>query len=241
MSVSGLIQVPLSILVAMTPNLLAMAAAGSELSGVASWMTSLINTLGPAGVGVVILAETVFPPIPSEVVLPAAGYLAGVGQLGFWTTLVSATLGSVAGALVLYWLGATVGAERIVRGASRLPLMSSTDIDKAWSAFDRWHQPAVFWGRLVPGVRSLVSIPAGAQRMPLTRFVPLTALGSLIWNVLLMAAGWWLGDRYGATAIVSHWMNMAVLAGALCLAGWFVVRRMNPGTGTSGRQRRERT
>ena len=199
---------------------------GNELSGVADWMASLIDALGPVGVGLVILVETVFPPIPSEVVLPAAGYLAGLGQLGFWWTLVWATIGSLAGALLLYWAGAAIGADRIGAIAARLPLLSTQDIDRAWATFDRWRQPALFWGRLVPGVRSLVSIPAGAQRMPLPRFAALTVAGSAIWNLLLMGAGWWLGDRYGATAGVSRWINLGVLVGAVGFVAWFVVRKL---------------
>ncbi len=197
-----------------------------QLSGVAGWMTTLIDALGPIGVGVVIVIETVFPPIPSEVVLPAAGYLAGIGQLGWWSTLLWATIGSVVGAWTLYGVGALVGSDRIGRLAARLPLMSEHDIDRAWASFDRWRSPVVFWGRLIPGVRSLVSLPAGAQRMPLARFTLLTAIGSAIWNAALLAAGWWLGDRYGATAAVSHWANLAVLAGAVAFVAWFTARRI---------------
>ncbi|MGB5759023.1 MAG: DedA family protein [Acidimicrobiales bacterium] len=205
---------------------LAPVAATGELSGVAGWMASLIDTLGPVGVGLIVLLETVFPPIPSEVVLPAAGYLAGLGELSFWATLVSVTVGSVAGALVLYWAGATVGADRLAAITARIPLVSHHDVDRAWRAFERWQQPVVFWGRLVPGVRSLVSIPAGAQRMPLVRFVGLTAGGSLVWNATLMTAGWWLGDRYGATAAISRWLNLALLIAVTALVGWFTIRRV---------------
>jgi membrane protein DedA with SNARE-associated domain len=204
-----------------------------QLSGVAGWMTTLIDALGPIGVGIVILIETVFPPIPSEVVLPAAGYLAGIGQLSWWSTLLWATIGSVVGAWTLYGVGALVGADRIGRLAARLPLMSTRDVDRAWGAFDRWRGPVVFWGRLIPGVRSLVSLPAGAQRMPIARFTLLTAGGSAIWNAALLAAGWWLGDRYGATAAVSHWANVVVIVGAAFFVAWFTARRL--------RERRRRT
>ncbi len=203
-----------------------MAASGSNLEGVAGWMASLIGALGPAGVGLIILLETVFPPIPSEAVLPAAGYLAAAGDLGFAATLVWATVGSVAGALALYWAGAALGEVRLGRIAERLPLMSAGDVERAWAVFDRWSQPAVFWGRLVPGVRSLVSIPAGAQRMPLGRFLALTAAGSALWNAALMTAGWWLGDRYGATASVSHWINIGLAVGAIGFVAWFTLRRL---------------
>lgn len=207
-------------------RVLAEATPSDSITGVAGWMTGLIDALGSVGIGLIVVAETVFPPIPSEVVLPAAGYLAGLGQLGFWATVVCATIGSVLGALLLYAGGRWVGAVRLGYFAARLPLMSAADVERAWVVFERWQQPAVFFGRLVPGVRSLVSIPAGAKQMPLGRFVVLTTLGSAIWNFVLIGAGWWLGDRYGATSTVSHWMNVAVFSGAALLVVWFVVSKL---------------
>ena len=207
--------------------------AADQLSGVAAWVATLIDTLGPVGVGVVVLIETVFPPIPSEAVLPAAGYLAGIGQLSWWSTLLWTTVGSVVGAWTLYGVGAVVGVDRIGRFAGRLPLMSESDVDRAWETFARWRTPVVFWGRMVPGVRSLVSIPAGAERMPLGQFTALTALGSSIWNAALLSAGWWLGDRYGATAAVSRWANIAVIVGGIGFIAWFTVRRIRERDGRS--------
>lgn len=200
--------------------------ASTELSGVAGWMAALINALGPLGVGLVIVAETVFPPIPSEAVLPAAGYLAATGEVGFWSTLVVATAGSVVGALVLYGVGRLVGIDRTARAADRVPLMSSRDVERASNWFERWQQPAIFFGRLIPGVRSLVSLPAGAQHMPLAPFIALTAAGSAIWNLALMGAGYWLGDRYGSTAQVSDWINTAVYTAVALVLAWFIVSRI---------------
>lgn len=200
--------------------------AAMQLTGVAGWMASLIDSLGAVGVGAVILAETVVPPIPSEVVLPAAGYLSGTGALNFLATLTWATVGSVVGALVLYGLGALLGVARLGAIADRIPLMSGDDVKKATSAFARWQRLAVFFGRLVPGVRSLVSIPAGVEGMPLTPFIVLTAVGSLLWNGVLMAAGFWLGDTYGATATVSTWLNNLVYAVFALLLAWFVGSRL---------------
>ena len=213
-------------MLAILPALGDLKAAGDELGGVAGWMTALIDALGPVGVGVIIVLETVFPPIPSEAVLPAAGYLAGLGRLDLWATVAWATGGSVIGALLLYWAGAVIGVRRLGALAARLPLMSQHDVERAWEVFDRWRQPAVFWGRLVPGVRSLVSIPAGAQRMPLVRFVALTAAGSLAWNSILIGAGWWLGDRYGATSTVSHWTNVVLIGGLVVFVAWFATRKI---------------
>lgn len=189
-------------------------------------MISTIDAVGAPGVGAIIWLETVFPPIPSEAVLPAAGYLAGLGELNVVSAIVWATVGSVLGALLLYWVGARFGVDRLRRFGDRMPLVSANDIDRAMLAFDRWQRPAVFWGRLVPGVRSLVSIPAGVNAMPLVQFTALTAVGSLFWNSALIGAGWWLGDRFGATADVSRWLNIAVAAGAVGLVAWFAIGRV---------------
>ncbi|MEE8600269.1 DedA family protein [Euzebya tangerina] len=200
--------------------------AAQQLTGVAGWMTSLIDSLGAAGVGVVIFAETVVPPIPSEVVLPAAGYLSGTGSLNLVATLLWATVGSVLGALLLYGLGAWIGVGRLREAAEKMPLMSATDIDTATRVFGRWQRTAVFFGRLIPGVRSLVSIPAGVERMPLASFVVLTGLGSLLWNALLIGAGFWLGETYGATETVSTWLNTVVYVGLGGMVVWFVGSRI---------------
>lgn len=219
----------------MLTSLLAQTSASDSITGVAGWMTGLIDTLGPVGVGVITIAETVFPPIPSEVVLPGAGYLAGLGQIGFWSTLLFATIGSVVGALILYGAGRWVGAERLSRLAAKIPLMSERDVERAWAAFERWDQKAIFWGRLVPGVRSLVSIPAGAKQMGLGRFIGLTAAGSFVWNLALLSAGWFLGARFGATASVSRWMNLGVVAAAAGLVGWFLFAKLSHRTENADR------
>lgn len=196
--------------------------ASTELTGVAGWIADVMDRFGSVGVGTVILIENLFPPIPSEAVLPAAGYLAGVGRLGFVSVLVWSTIGSVLGALLLYGLGALVGANRIDRIVARLPLMSEAEVDRSWRTFDRWDRKAVFFGRLVPGVRSLISIPAGARRMALGPFVVLTAAGSFLWNLLLVSAGFWLGDRWGETAVVSHWANVGVLVVGVGAGAWWL-------------------
>ncbi|MGB5757362.1 MAG: DedA family protein [Acidimicrobiales bacterium] len=210
----------------MSPYLLAAEPAATSLTGIAGWITDIIDRFGSVGVGVVILIENLFPPIPSEAVLPAAGYLAGVGRLSFVAVLIWSTIGSVIGALLLYGLGALVGAERIAKIVTKLPLMSVDEVDRSWRTFARWNRKAVFLGRLVPGVRSVISIPAGAQRMALAPFIALTAAGSFVWNLILISAGYWLGDRWGQTAAVSHWANIGVLVVAVAALGWWLRTRL---------------
>jgi len=203
-----------------------MSASADGLTGLAGWVGSVIDALGPVGVGGLVLLETVVPPIPSEAVLPAAGYLARVGSLSFSATVLTTTVASVLGALSLYGVGRAVGSERTDQIAQRLPLVREEDLRRAWSAFDRWGWQSVLLGRLVPGVRSLVSLPAGARRMPLVRFTALTALGSLLWNVLLLGAGYLLGAAWGATATVSRYAEYAVVAVAVVAVLWWVRGRL---------------
>jgi membrane protein DedA with SNARE-associated domain len=166
------------------------------LSSVLDWVVALMRTIGAPGVGVATLLETVFPPVPSEVVLPLAGYTASQGHYGLAAAIAWATAGSVVGALLLYWAGAVWGVDRLYRLAERLPLLHREDVERSVAWFGRNGRSAVFVGRLVPGVRSLVSIPAGVDRMPLGRFTAYTAAGSLLWNTLLIGAGYELGAQW---------------------------------------------
>ncbi|MEO0494714.1 MAG: DedA family protein [Actinomycetota bacterium] len=201
------------------------AAAVDGLDGLAGWVADLIEALGPVGVGVLVFLESLFPPLPSEAVLPAAGYLSSVGDLGFWSTFTCATVGSVLGSCVLYFIGAAIGQERIRRVAGKIPLIDTSDIDAAWAGFHKWRGWAVMIGRLLPGVRAFISIPAGADGMPLWRFMVLTTIGSGGWNFALMGIGWIFGDQFGSTQTVSTWLNIGLLALAIIPTAIFVNKR----------------
>ena len=172
------------------------ATSGGEDLGLVGFILDTIDTLGELGVGLLVLLESVIPPIPSEVVLPAAGALIELGRLNGALTWVWALLGSVLGALVLYGAGRAFGEERTRRVLLAVPLVEVDDVDRADAWFARRGELAVFVGRLIPGVRSLISLPAGAAGMPLGRFVVLTAAGSAIWNSLLIGAGVLLGTQW---------------------------------------------
>lgn len=201
------------------------AATVDGLDGLAGWVADLIEALGPVGVGILVFLEALFPPLPSEAVLPAAGYLSSVGDLGFWSTFAWATGGSVLGSCILYAVGAAIGEDRIRRLTVKIPLVDESDIDVAWSSFHRWRGWAVMIGRLLPGVRAFISIPAGADGMPLWRFVVLTTIGSGGWNFALMGIGWVFGDRFGSTQAVSTWLNVGLFALAVIPTVIFVNKR----------------
>ena len=201
-------------------------AQSSGFSGLSGLVIGIVERLGAVGAGLLTLVETVFPPIPSEVVLPLAGYLAGRGDLDFVTVLAAATIGSVLGALLLYAAGARLGRDRASALLCRLPLVEERDVRRAETWFDDHGPSAVLLGRLVPGVRSLVSLPAGAQRMPLGRFTALTAVGSLQWNSVLVGAGALLGRQWQVVERYADVLNYAVTGAVVLLVAWFVVRRL---------------
>lgn len=198
----------------------------SQLTGLAGWVVDTIDLLGPAGVGLLVALETIVPPIPSEVVLPVSGFLAGQGRMSVVAAMVGATIGSVVGALGLYWIGSTIGEGRLRRVARRVPLVHEDDVTRSRAWFDRHGGTAVLTGRFVPVVRSLVSLPAGVDRMRLVPFVGLTALGSGIYNAVLVGAGYLLGDRWTDVGRYSDHINGVLIAAIIGAIVVFVLRRL---------------
>ena len=193
----------------------------AELTGLAGVATDVMDALGEIGVGVLVLAENVFPPIPSEVVLPLAGYLASRGRMDLLLVVVAATVGSVLGALLLYEVGARTGRTRIRRLVDRMPLLELEDMDKAEAWFARHGQSSVLIGRCIPVVRSLISLPAGLEGMPRWRFLVLTTIGSGVWNAVFVVSGYALGEQFSEIERYSGWLNTAVYVaiGVLLLLG----------------------
>jgi len=165
---------------------------------VADWIFGTIDRLGSWGVGLLILLENLIPPIPSEVVLPLAGFRSSTGALNVFAVWSAATMGAVAGALLLYGLGGWLGYDRLHRLAGHrwFVLASQDDLDRGHELFDRHGGKVVLLARCVPFLRSVVSIPAGISGMPLRRFTALTAIGSGLWNAVFIALGWWLGEHW---------------------------------------------
>ena len=199
---------------------------GAGLSGLSGFIADVIRALGEPGVGALTALETVFPPIPSEIVLPFAGYLSQRGELVLGWVLVAATLGALTGAVALYGFAATVGQERASALLARIPLVDREDVDRASDWFARHGRSAVLLGRLVPGVRSLVSLPAGAQRMPLGQFVVYTAIGSLVWNSLLVGGGYALGTQWDRVQAYADWLDYLLIGALLLVVGWLALRRV---------------
>jgi membrane protein DedA with SNARE-associated domain len=212
------------------------------LGDLANWVQDVINQFGYFGVALLVVIENVFPPIPSEIVLPFAGFVAqqGAGAANAATDaaqsdttvvgmMIAATIGSVVGALILYFVAAAIGPECLRGFVERFGKwfgVKSSDLVRAEEWFDRRSVAAVLVGRCVPLIRSIVSIPAGFRRMKLTSFVVLTAIGSAVWNIALIGAGAVLGDqweRVGEYVGVFQWL---VIAAIFLLFVRFVVSRL---------------
>jgi membrane protein DedA with SNARE-associated domain len=198
---------------------------GYELTGIAGMAERVMEAIGEPGVGLFTLLETVFPPIPSEVILPLAGFLSSQGQMSVPLLILTSTAGAYLGALLLYWLGAALGLERSVRWLSKLPLVDADDFERAGDWFTRHGRSSIFFGRLIPGVRSLISLPAGAHRMSLGVFTVFTVAGSAVWNSLLIGLGAGLGTQYEQISRYSHYLDYAVYAAIVLGIGALLLRR----------------
>lgn len=190
------------------------------------WVVSVISGWGYPGVFVLMLLENLFPPIPSEVIMPLAGYLVGEGGLALVPTILAGTLGSMLGTSLWYVIGAWIGAERLKRWAARrgrLLTLSPSDVNTAQAWFDRRGGLAVLFGRMIPAVRTLISVPAGIARMPLPRFLAFTLLGSALWTGVLTAAGLLLSANYARVADVIDPLSKLVVAAVVLVYLWRVV------------------
>lgn len=193
------------------------------------WITNTINSLGYLGIALMMCLETVVTPIPSELIMPLAGFTVAQGKLSFLYVVVAGTTGSVMGALPWYYVGKHLGEERLKRLADRYGKwlgISAKEIGKARSWFDRHGGKTVFFCRLVPGVRTWISVPAGISHMPFVPFLLYSALGSLLWTGLLTYAGYALGANYSLVAkYIAPASKIVMVALLIALVVWVVRRK----------------
>ncbi|WP_072801765.1 DedA family protein [Rhodococcoides yunnanense] len=180
----------------MSDSLIAAVAETEPLAGLAGWAVGIMDALGGPGAAVIVGADNLFPPIPSELVLPLAGFSASQGAFSFGAALFWTTLGSVLGAVIVYAVGALIGRERTRTLVLRIPLIKASDFDRSETWFAKHGSKAIFLGRMVPLFRSFISLPAGIERMGMVTFLVLTSIGSLIWNTVFVTAGYQLGENW---------------------------------------------
>ena len=202
---------------------------GPLVSAIMSFTSDAKNTVsswGYPGIFGLMVLESSSLPIPSEVILPFSGYLVHAGRLDFWLTVIVATVAAIAGSLVDYYIGlkgVEVLTKRRILGRV---LFSADQLAFAAKWFSKYGSLTIFLARLVPGIRTLISFPAGAARMPLPKFLVFTTAGCILWNSLLIYVGFYLGNNWAEVASVSHYILIAVVAGLVMLiVAYFVMRR----------------
>jgi membrane protein DedA with SNARE-associated domain len=199
-------------------------------SNLADWVTDVIDRLGYLGVALLVALENLFPPIPSEIVLPFAGFVARDGRANLVGMIAAATIGSLVGAWILYGISAWIGPDRFARFLVRygkFVRLTSADVTTSEQWFDRHSTKAVLICRCIPLIRSLISIPAGFRRMPIVRFTIYTALGSLIWNAALIGAGYGLRSQWEKVEPIMSVFQYVVIAAIVGAIAWFLRRRFS--------------
>jgi membrane protein DedA with SNARE-associated domain len=199
---------------------------GDDLTGISGWAVDLMERLGGPGAGLIVAIENLFPPIPSEIILPLAGFTASRGDFSLAEALLWTTLGSVVGALAMYYLGMAFGRDRMYWVWQRLPLVKTEDLVRTEAWFAQHGTKAVFFGRMVPIFRSLISVPAGIERMGVGTFLVLTTAGSLIWNTIFVMLGYTLGENWPRIEPYASTFQKLVIGAVVLGVCVFVVYRV---------------
>jgi membrane protein DedA with SNARE-associated domain len=187
------------------------------------WITNTMTSMGYLGIALLMFLENLFPPIPSELIMPLAGFTVHEGQMEFIPAVVAGIFGTVIGALPWYYLGRVVDEEKIEKLADKYGkwiTVSAKDIQKANQWFNRHGSKAVLLCRLVPGVRTLISLPAGMNHMAMIPFLVYSTIGTTLWVVFLTAAGYFLGKNY---ALVEEYLAPVSKIALLALVIWFIL------------------
>lgn len=194
------------------------------------WITNIMTSLGYWGIGLLMFLENLFPPIPSELIMPLAGFTIAQGKMDFAPAIFAGVLGTILGALPWYFAGKLLGNERLQSLADKYGKwisVSGKDIEKANNWFNKYGKQAVFFGRLVPGIRTLISIPAGINRMDLLSFLFYSTIGTLLWVGLLTVAGFVLGENYEIVETYIDPITKIVVASLVAaFLIWIVRKRM---------------
>ena len=165
----------------------------------AEWINHVMETLGYIGIAWLMFLDNIFPPIPSEVIMPAAGFAASGGGFTLVGVIIAGSCGSILAATILYWIGRTLNEDRLSAWLERYGkwiFISSNDLKKASGWFNQHGRKIVFFGRIIPTVRSIISIPAGMARMPFGLFLLYSSFGTIIWTSILASLGYYLGNNY---------------------------------------------
>lgn len=192
------------------------------------WIISVMEQLGYFGIALLMFLDNVFPPIPSEIIMPSAGYTASQCQLLLIGVIISGSIGSLLAAATLYWLGRKISDQKLyafVDKYGKYLFIKVADVDKSLEWFERYGHRIVFFGRMVPAVRSLISIPAGMSKMPFAKFMFYSGLGTIIWTTFLAYVGYYFGNNTEMMHKIFSQVSYLIIAIVISIIIWIVYRR----------------
>ncbi len=193
------------------------------------WISNLMASLGYWGIGILMFLENLFPPIPSELIMPLAGFTVAQGRMNFGLAVLAGTVGTMAGTFAWYYLGRLVNYQRLETWVNRYGRwigVTAQEIDRVNDWFSKHGRKAVFFGRMVPGIRTLISLPAGMNKMPIASFTLYSTIGTLVWTLALTTAGFLLGDNYSLIEKYLAPISKLVLFGLIGLFGYWLFRKL---------------
>jgi membrane protein DedA with SNARE-associated domain len=197
-----------------------------DIVGLVQWginlVLQLISSLGYAGVFFLMTLESALIPIPSEIIMPFSGFLVSTGRFGFWEVVLAGTLGNLFGSWIVYYLGARFGRSVFIRKEYRWLKKEHLILAESW--FKKYGDKAIFISRMLPVVRTFISLPAGLAKMEVKRFLLYTFTGSVIWSILLTYIGYWLGKNWELVLRYTRFLEIAVIAAGLVLV-WYWWRK----------------
>jgi membrane protein DedA with SNARE-associated domain len=193
------------------------------------WINNLMGSLGYWGIGLLMFLENLFPPIPSELIMPLAGFTVAQGKMNFGLAVLAGTVGTMVGTYAWYYLGKVLNYQRLQGWTARYGKwigVTAQDIDRVNNWFNKHGSKAVFFGRMVPGIRTLISLPAGMNHMPFLSFTMYSTVGTLLWTLALTTAGYLLGENYASIEQYLAPVSKLVVFGLLGSIGYWIFKKM---------------
>lgn len=196
--------------------------------GLEQWVLSIMEKLGYLGIAFLMFLDNIFPPIPSEIIMPSAGYTASKGELTLIGVIIAGSAGSILAAILLYWIGRKVPQQRLFNFVERYGKylrIQVADLEKALMWFNKHGHRIVFFGRMIPAVRSLISIPAGMSRMPFTKFMFYSTAGTVIWTSFLAYLGFHFSENQALMMVILQRISYIIFALVLLYFLWWIIKK----------------
>ena len=201
--------------------------------GLEEWVLSVMEKLGYLGIALLMFLDNIFPPIPSEIIMPSAGYTASKGDLTLVGVIIAGSAGSLIAAMILYWIGRKIPEQHLftfIEHYGKFLRIKVTDLEKALNWFNQHGHKIVFFGRMIPAVRSLISIPAGMSKMPFGKFMTYSGLGTIIWTTFLAFLGYHFSENQALMTLIMQRVGYIILVFVILYIIWKMAKKFGQKT-----------